>query len=80
MHPASRGELGYYETGSNDCFSLFAYSRILSSKTAKKSNALIFRVKFYVVTFIIYLNTLEQNNIIFAKLFHGFSKHLALIR
>ena len=48
--------------------------------SGQKSNAFIFRVKFYVVTFIIYLNTLEQNNIIFAKLFHGFSKHLALIR
>ena len=37
MHPASRGELGYYETRSNDCFSLSAYSRILSSKTGLES-------------------------------------------
>ena len=42
MHPASLGELGYYETRSNDCFSLSAYShskdRILSSKTGLESH------------------------------------------
>lgn len=46
----------------------------------KKNNALILRVKFYDVTFFIYLNKLEQSSTIFPKLFHGFSKHVTLIR
>lgn len=41
MHPASCGELGYYKTRSNDCFSLSAYGhskdRILSSEKGLES-------------------------------------------
>lgn len=41
MHPASCGELGYYGTRSDDCFSLSAYGhskdRILSSETGLES-------------------------------------------